>query len=132
MTPTSKLLTACVISLTIGGEFAANAATLPQLPQRQVDVTMPTVTGSTFTATTCGGVKTALEAAAAANTSLNHVVNITAGLSCPPLSLPPHSGPGWIIMRTANFASLPTSGTRVGVADAANMPTFTYALATNP
>ena len=32
MTPLSKFLTACVMSLAIGSEFAANAATLPQYP----------------------------------------------------------------------------------------------------
>jgi hypothetical protein len=75
-----------------------------------------------------------LDSAAAASLSLNHVINVQAGLNCTLMYLPAHSGAngGWIIVRSANFASLPAAGTRVALADAANMPVLTYGTKANP
>ena len=127
MTPMSKLLTACVISLTIGGEFAANAATLPQLPQRQVDVTMPTVTGLTLNAT-CATLQAQLIAAAALNVNLTHRIILATGTTCTgPYKLPSHNGgTGWILITGPNMANLPPSGTRVGPNDTSLMPVIKY------
>ena len=127
MTPTSKLITACVMSLTIGGEFAAHAANLPQLPQRQVDVTMPTVNGTTLNAT-CATLQAQLNAAAALNVNLTHQIILATGTTCTgPYKLPSHTGgTGWILIKGPNYASLPASGTRVKLSDAALMPTVKY------
>ena len=127
MTPMCKLLTACVMSLAIGGEFDANAATLPQLPRAQVNVSMPTVNGSTLNAT-CGTLQAQLNAAAALNVNLTHQINLATGTTCTgPYKLPSHTGgTGWILIKGKNFASLPASGTRVGVGDAAVMPVVKY------
>lgn len=127
MTPTSKLITVCVMTLTIGGEFAANAATLPQLPQRQVDVTMPAVTGSTLNAT-CATLQAQLNAAAALNVNLTHQIILATGTTCTgPYKLPSHTGgTGWILIKGPNYASLPASGTRVKLSDAALMPQIKY------
>jgi hypothetical protein len=127
MTPMSKFLTACVMSLTIWGEIAAYAATLPQLPQKQVDVTMPTVTGSTLNAT-CATLQSQINAAAALNVNLTHEVILATGTTCTgPYKLPSHTGgTGWILMKGPNYASLPASGTRVSPSDAALMPVIKY------
>lgn len=127
MTPTSKLIAACVMSLTIGGEFAANAANLPQLPQRQVDVTMPTVTGSTLNAT-CATLQAQLNAAAALNVNLTHQIILATGTTCTgPYKLPSHTGgTGWILIKGPNYASLPALGTRVGLNNTALMPQVKY------
>ena len=134
MTPMSKFFTACVcvMSLTIGSELAAHAATspqvtLPQLPRAQVDVTMPTVTGSTLNAT-CATLQAQLNAAAALNVNLTHEVMLATGTTCTgPYKLPAHSGgTGWILIKGPNFASLPPSGTRVSPSDAALMPSVKY------
>jgi len=128
MTPMNKLLTACVMSLAIGGEFAAYAATtLPQLPQKQVDVTMPTVTGSTLNAT-CATLQAQLNAAAALNVNLTHQIILATGTTCTgPYKLASHTGgTGWILIKGPNYASLPASGTRVTTSDAALMPQIKY------
>jgi len=124
----NKLLTACVMSLAIGGELAAYAATtLPQLPQKQVDVTMPTVTGSTLNAT-CATLQAQLNAAAALNVNLTHQVILATGTICTgPYILPSHTGgTGWILIKGLNFASLPAPGTRVALSDNALMPKIQY------
>ena len=140
MTPMSKFITACVMSLTIGGELAANAATLPQLPKKQVDVTMPTVTGNTYSVTSCGTLQSTLNTAAAADLTKTHAVDILASLSCTgTYNLPARAGAtGWVLVRSASYASLPAEGTRVTTSDVSNMPTFTanastgsFAAATN-
>ena len=123
----NKLLTACVMSLAIGGELAANAATLPQLPQKQVDVTMPTVTGSTLQAT-CGTLQSQINAAAALSVNLTHQIILATGTTCTgSFSLPSHTGgTGWILIKGPNYASLPASGTRVSLSDATHMPKIKY------
>ncbi|MEC4888798.1 MAG: hypothetical protein RI101_01955 [Nitrospira sp.] len=127
MTPMCKLLAAGLMSLTIGNEIAASAATLPNLPQTQVDVTMPTVTGSTLTAT-CSTLQAQLNAAAVLDVNLTHQIILATGTTCTgPYVLPSHNGgTGWILIKGANYSSLPASGTRVTTADAALMPQIQY------
>ena len=132
MTPMSRLFTACVMSLAVGGEFAANAATLPQLPQKQVDVTMPTVTGSTLNAT-CATLQTQINTAAALSVSLTHQVILATGTTCTGLyTLPSHTGgTGWILIKGANFTNLPPIGTRVSLSDATLMPKIQHSSSGN-
>ena len=129
MAPMSKFITACVISLTIGSELAAYAVTLPTLPLAQVDVTMPTVTGTTYPVTSCGTVQSTINTAAAADLTKTHAVDILASLSCAgTFTLPSRSGAtGWLLIRSASYATLPAAHTRVGLGDLTNMPTFTGA-----
>ena len=103
------------------------AVTLPTLPTANVDVTMPTITGNTYTVTSCGTLQSTLNTAAAANITLNHVINVTAGLTCSgSIGLPSRVGAtGWVILRSANHASLP-AGTRVSPASASNMFQVAY------
>jgi len=128
MTPTNKLLAALAMSLVIGNELTVNAATLPQLPQKQVDVTMPTVTGNTYTVATCADIQTHLNSAAAANVNLTHAINIPPTLSCTQnYVLPSHTGgTGWILIRTSSFANLPSEGTRASTANSSLMPILKY------
>ena len=127
MTPMSRFLTACVMSLAVGGEFAAHAATLPQLPQKQVNTTMPTVNGSTLNAT-CATLQAQLNAAAALNVNLTHRIILATGTTCTgAYMLPSHTGgTGWILLTGPNLASLPPPGTRVSLSDAALMPKIQY------
>lgn len=125
MTPTNKLLTVLAMSLAIGNDFGANAATLPQLPQKQVDVTMPAVTGSTLNAT-CTTLQSQINTAATSNTSLTHKVVLATGTTCTgPFVLPAHAGPGWIIITGPNGGVVP-EGTRVAPANATLMPQVKY------
>lgn len=121
------LLTAWAMSLTIGGQLAAHAATLPQLPQAQVHVSMPTVNGSTLNAT-CATMQAQINAAAALNVNLTHQVILATGAPCTgPWLLPSHTGgTGWILIKGANYANLPPPGTRVSPTDAALMPHVIY------
>lgn len=123
-----KFLISSVLSLLLiaGGALPAHAAAvLPTLPQKQVDVTMPTVTGSTLNAT-CSTFQAQLNAAAALNVNLTHQIILATGTTCVgPYKLPPHTGgTGWILIKGSNYASLPPSGTRVSPSDAALMPTI--------
>lgn len=122
-----KLLTIHAMSLIIGGWLTAHAETLPQLPNKQVDVTMPSVTGSTFNAT-CATLQTQLNAAAALNVNLTHQIILATGTTCTgPYKLPSHTGgTGWILITGKNYANLPPSGTRVKPADATLMPQIRY------
>jgi hypothetical protein len=122
-----KLLTICAMSMLIGGQFSAYAVPLPQLPQKQVDATMPVVTGSTLKAT-CATLQAQLNAAAALGVNLTHQIILATGTTCTgPYKLPSHTGgTGWILIKGPNYASLPPSGTRVNLSDAALMPQVKY------
>ncbi|MDO8742766.1 MAG: Ig-like domain-containing protein [bacterium] len=126
----NKFLITGVLSviLTTGGAFTAHAAAvLPTLPQKQVDVTLPTVNGSTLNAT-CSTLQAQLNAAAALDVNLTHQIILATGTTCTgPYKLPSHTGgTGWILIKGPNYASLPASGTRVSPSDAALMPIVMY------
>jgi len=127
MKSTKALITACLISLITGTEYTAQATVLPQLPRTQVDVTMPTVTGSTLNAT-CATLQAQLNAAAAMSVNLTHQIILATGTLCTgPYILPSHNGgTGWILIKGANYSNLPPSGTRVQVSDATLMPQIQY------
>ena len=126
-TPIRTLLTIHAMSLIIGGGLTAHAATLPQLPNKHVDVTMPSVTGSTLNAT-CATLQTQLNAAAALNVNLTHRIILATGTTCTgPYKLPSHTGgTGWILITGQNSSNLPPSGTRVKPGDATLMPQIKY------
>lgn len=128
MNSTRKLLAASAIFVTSFGEIVAYGATMPQLPQKQVDVSMPAVTGNTYDVTSCGNLQGTINTAATADVTKTHAINIAVSLTCTgPYILPAHTGgTGWILIRSANHASLPAQGTRVGLSDATNMPTIRY------
>lgn len=109
--------------LTLGlAPQAWSAATVATLPAANVNVTMPTIDGSTLNAT-CGTLQSQLNAAAALNVNLTHRIIIATGTTCTGrFTLPSHIGTGWILITGPNMASLPPTGTRVGPADAALMP----------
>jgi len=104
---------------------APNAAKLPQLPQAQVDVTMPIITigGITCNATTASEFSSCLTTVAAASLSLNHEIVLTAGAAYDGnFTLPGRSGAtGWVVIRSSAIANLPV-GTRVSSSQASSMP----------
>ncbi len=90
-------------------------AILPALPLAQTDVTLPTVTGSTFPVNAGDNLQAAINQAAAADPNLNHQVVLQAGATFTGhINLPARAaGTGWIIIRSSAEASLPPPGTRV-------------------
>ena len=99
---------------------------LPTLPQATVDTTMPAITGTTFTVGASGDLQGALDSAAASDPNLNHLITVNVNNNFGTISLPARAaGSGWIVVRSANIASLPVEGRRVAVADASNMPIIT-------
>lgn len=105
----------------------ALAQTAPTLPASFGSTTTPTINGTTYTVSSCGTLQSNLNSAGADNASLNHAVNIDHTLSCTgPYFLPSRTGPGYVIVRTDAFASLPAEGTRVGPSDATNMPIIKF------
>ena len=127
MTAIRTVLTLFVMTVMIGGEGTAHAVTLPQLPQKQVNVAMPTVNGSTLTAT-CATLQARLNTAATLNVNLTHQIILTAGTTCTgPYMLPAHTGgTGWILIKGSNYAKLPLPGTRVKLTDTSLMPHIKY------
>ena len=123
----NKQITTFVLSLMIGGELVAQATTLPELPRTQVDVTLPTVNGTTLFAT-CATMQAQINAAAALDPNLTHQIILATGTTCVgPYKLPAHTnGTGWILIKGTNYASLPPPGTRVSLSDAASMPQVKY------
>lgn len=109
-------------------ESAATSATTlmafaPTLPST-FETGLPAVTGSTFTVGAGGSVQAAIDAAAAADPDATHEVVIEAGaVFSGALVVPPRAaGAGWILVRSAHEAALPSPGTRVGLANAPDMP----------
>ena len=83
-----------IIAMAVAAGFAAKtqAVTLPSLPQAQVDVTIPPVTGSTLNAT-CATLQAQINAAAALNVNLTHQIILATGTTCTgPYKLPSHNG----------------------------------------
>ncbi len=117
---TALLLFAVTVGLLLWVHAPASAQTLPTT----FDTTLPAVTGSTFPVNAGGSIQTAINAAAGANPNLNHEVVVQAGTPFTgALTIPTRAaGTGWIIIRSSALASLPAAGTRVGPANATNMP----------
>lgn len=116
-----------ILMLLMFWTISASATMLPALPQATVDVTLPAVTGSTFTVNAGGNLQATLNAAAAANPTLTHQIVLQAGAT---FQAPTNgfiissraAGTGWIIIRSSQEASLPAQGVRVAPSDATHMP----------
>jgi IPT/TIG domain len=94
------------------------AADEPVLPQSFVNTIYPTQTGTTTTVGSGGNLQSALNSASPGDTIvLTEGVTFTGSFS-----LPTNLGSGWIVIRTSDMTNLPAEGTRVGPADASNMP----------
>src|SRR5258705_6333225 len=116
----SLRLFAVTVGLLLWAHVSASAQTLPTT----FDTTLPAVTGSTFPVNAGSSIQTAINAAAGANPNLNHEIVVQAGSAFTgALTIPTRAaGTGWIIIRSNALSSLPAAGTRVGPANAANMP----------
>jgi len=113
-----------LFAVTVGLLLWVHAPASAQTPPTTFDTTLPAVTGSTFPVNAGGSIQTAINAAAVANPNLNHEIVVQAGSAFTgALTIPARAaGTGWIIIRSSALASLPAAGTRVGPANAANMP----------
>lgn len=121
------IISTIVAALVLGIVSSVWAVTDPTLPTA-MSTTLPTVDGTTYNAT-CATFQAQLNSAAAANVNLTHEVILATGTLCTgPYVLPSHNGgTGWILIKGANHASLPASGTRVSVASHASlMPQIQY------
>ncbi len=124
------LIGLALLSLASGPGFAQ---TLPTLPQTFIDTTYSLPTGTTWTVNSGGDFQGALNSA-----NLGDIIILQAGATFTgPFTLPNKaSGSGWIYIQSSNYAKLPSPGTRVAPADAANMakivvaPASTYAIQT--
>jgi len=95
------------------------AAQLPTLPLATINTTYAPPSGNTITVNSGGSFQSALNSA-----QLGDTIVLQAGATFTgPFNLPNKtSGSGWIYIRSSAYSSLPVPGTRVGPADAANMP----------
>jgi len=106
----------------------------PTLPQATVDTTYSLPTGNTWTATNTSSGSVAGTGTgnrtdcslnyALTNCALNDIIVLTAGATYTGTYTIPNkvSGSGWVYVISSALASLPTAGTRVAPANAANMP----------
>lgn len=97
---------------------SGEAAQLPILPQVFIDTTYSPPSGNTIVVNAGGNLQTAINNAVPGDT-----IVLQAGVTFTgPFTLPNKAGAGWIYIQSSAYASLPAPGTRVSIADAANMP----------
>jgi hypothetical protein len=110
-----------VLALLMAAASAVAMAAAPEpaaLPEQSVDVTMPASTANTIAVRAGDSFQDALDKARPGD-----VLELEAGAEFRgPFSLPNKSGDGWIIVRSAQHASLPAPGTRVEPSHASLMP----------
>src|SRR3972149_4972270 len=100
--------------------MAATEPTLPT-PATFAAKTLPERTGTLFTPANGAALATALTDAAADDPSLTHWIQLTAGVTYTQrITIPAHAGPGWIVILSSAYASLPAVGTRVGTSHVSN------------
>ncbi|HVP56427.1 MAG TPA: hypothetical protein VMU45_15655, partial [Candidatus Eisenbacteria bacterium] len=102
---------------------------VPQLPQTYVDTTFAPPTGARLNAHTEAEFKKALETA-----NPGDIIVLDAGVTYQGnFTLPVKTNPNnkWIYIVSSGLAKLPAPGTRVGAADAANMPKITSSYVTS-
>src|SRR5436189_4182928 len=98
---------------------SGEAAQLPTLPQAFIDTTYSPPSGNTIVVNAGGNLQTAINNAVPGDTIVLQAGATFTG----PFTLPNKtSGSGWIYIRSSAYVSLPPPGTRVSIADAANMP----------
>jgi hypothetical protein len=112
------------IALLLGTTLLSNwpesgeAATLPTLPLAFIDTTYSPPSGNTIVVNAGGNLQTAINNAVPGDTIVLQAGATFTG----PFALPNKAGSSWIYIRSSAYASLPPPGTRVSIADAANMP----------
>ena len=97
---------------------SGEAAQLPTLPQAFIDTTYSPPSGNTIVVNAGGNLQTAINNAVPGDTIVLQAGATFSG----PFTLPNKVGSAWIYIRSSAYASLPPPGTRVSIADAANMP----------
>ena len=97
---------------------SGEAAQLPTLPQALIDTTYSPPSGNTIVVNAGGNLQTAINNAVPGDTIVLQAGATFSG----PFTLPNKVGSAWIYIRSSAYASLPPPGTRVSIADAANMP----------
>ena len=112
------LLGPALLSLSSGPGLAAQ---LPSPPQSFMDTTYSAPTGHTLAVDTGGDFQTAIN-----NAALGDTIVLQAGATFTGAFTLPNktTGSGWIYIRSSAYTSLPAPGTRVSIADAANMATI--------
>jgi len=100
------------------GGIMTTAQTSAALPQAQVDVTMPSMTGSTIKVAAGGDLQAAINAAKPGD----EIVLAAGAAFTGSYTLPNKAGDGWVTIRSAG--PLPPEGTRATVADASGMATI--------
>jgi hypothetical protein len=117
---TTRLIAQPLIALAAAGlvHGVAHAATLPT-PPKTFDTTYTTQKGATLTVAAGGDLRAALEKA-----QLGDTIVLEAGATWTgPIKLPNKTGgSGWIYVVSSHISTLPPPGTRVGPANAADMP----------
>ena len=110
--PLAALTAACLVHSVV------DAATLPTAP-KTFDTTYAAPTGGTLTVAAGGDLRAALEKA-----QLGDTIVLEAGATWTgPFKLPNKTtGSGWIYVVSSRLSNLPAPGTRVGPANAADMP----------
>ncbi len=97
---------------------SGEAVQLPTLPQAFIDTTYSPPSGNTIVVNAGGNLQTAINNAVPGDTIVLQAGATFSG----PFTLPNKVGSAWIYIRSSAYASLPPPGTRVSIADAANMP----------
>src|SRR5438876_1399013 len=97
---------------------SGEAAQLPTLPQALIDTTYSPPSGNTIVVNAGGNLQTAINNAVPGDTIVLQAGATFTG----PFTLPNKVGSGWIYIRSSAYAILPPPGTRVSIADSANMP----------
>src|SRR5437016_7873646 len=101
---------------------AGDAAQLPTFPQAFIDTTYSRPSGNTIVVNAGGNLQRAINNAVPGDTIVLQVGAAFTG----PFTLPNKTrGSGWIYIQSSAYAGLPAPGTRVSIADAANMPKIT-------
>ena len=97
--------------------LSARAGDMPQ-PPATFDTTYAAPSGSVISVAAGGNLQAALNQAQPGS-----IISLAAGATFTgPFTLPNKSGSGWIYVQSSAYSALPAPGTRVGPADAANMP----------
>lgn len=115
------------------GNVYAQASTQPTLPQKTVNLTLPTQGSSTCPTLTTGsncirnvpaGDSTNLQNAINAATCGDTIVLVAGSTYSGNFTIPSTSCSGWIVIKSSALTSLPPSGTRVGPSNESNMATI--------
>lgn len=100
---------------------ASGYAAPPELPQILIDTTYSAPTGTTTTVASGANLQTAID-----NAACGDILSLEAGATFTGnYTLPDKDCTEWIYIQSSAYASLPSPGTRVAIADASDMPKLT-------